>query len=215
MAPVDGASLAEDKMTFTPGQPENGQSLGASKVPIRDNFTSIVADIGVNHVAINLGDQGKHKFLQMPEQASAPATAANEGGLYTKVGTSPAETSLFFRGESSGFEYRLTRPIAASTTEFATNTAYAANHTGGWTYLPGGLLLQYGARSTPGTSGTITFPVAFTTGYYSITLGLSRNNSSSVQNAYVDNSVAVSLSNFAYDNTSSGSDPIYWMAIGF
>ena len=215
MAPVDGASLAEDRMTFTAGQPENGQSLGASKVPIRDNFTAIVADLGINHVAINLGDQGKHKFLQMPEQASAPTTAANEGGLYTKVGTSPAQTSLFYRGESSDFEYRLTRPIAASTGVFGNNTAYAANHTGGWTFLPGGLLLQYGARTTPGTSGTITFPVAFTTAYYSITIGISRNASNSTQSVFVDNSVAVSTSNFAYTSTSSGSDPIYWMAIGF
>jgi hypothetical protein len=202
-------------MTFTPGQPENGQSLGASKVPIRDNFTAIVADLGVNHVAINLADQGKHKFLQLPEQGSAPTTAVNEGGFYAKVGTSPAETSLFFRAENSGFEYRMTRPVAASTALFATNTAYAADHTGGWTFLPGGLLLQYGARTTPGSSGTITFPITFTTGYYSITIGLSRNNSSSVQNTYIDNSVAVSLTSFAYDNTSSSTDPIYWMAIGF
>lgn len=201
-------------MTYTTGIPVSGDSLGGTRDRIRTNFEEIATVTAVNHVAFNSLGEGKHKFLQMPEQASAPTTAADEGGFYAKVGASPAQTNLFFRGESDGFEYQLTRAISASTTRFATNTAYVANHTGGWTFLPGNLLLQYGARTTPGTSGTITFPVAFTTGYYSITIGLSRNDSSSNQSFYVDNSVAVSLTSFAYDSTSSATDPIYWMAIG-
>ena len=202
-------------MTFSTDVPISGDSLGGTRDRIRTNFQVISTALAINHEAFGsaLG-QGKHKFLQMPEQASAPTTAANEAGFYSKVGTNPAESNLFFRGESDGFEYQMTRAIAASTARFATNTGYAANHTGGWTFLPGGLLLQYGARSTPGTSGTITFPVAFTTGYYSITIGISRNNSASTQNVYVDNSVATSLTSFAYDSTSSGNDPIYWMAVG-
>lgn len=199
-------------MTFTAGIPLDGQSLGSSKVPVRDNFTAIVADLGVNHVAINLADQGKHKFLQMPEQGSAPTSAANEGALYTKVGTNPAETNLFFRAESNGFEYRLTRPIAASTTEFATNTAYAANHTGGWTFLPGGLLLQYGLRSSPGSSGTITFPIAFTNAPYSVTAVNYRDSSRSCA---IDSDTPPSTTSFNYELETSGSVGVYWMAIGF
>ena len=201
-------------MTFTTDIPVSGDSLGGTRDRIRTNFQEIATVEAVNHIAFNSLGEGKHKFLQMPEQASAPTTAANEGGFYSKVGANPAETNLFFRGESDGFEYQLSRAISASTARFANNTAYQANHTGGWSFLPGGLLMQYGARSSPGSSGTITFPVAFTTGYYSITIGISRNNSSSTQNVYIDNSVATSPSSFAYDSTSSASDPIYWMAIG-
>lgn len=201
-------------MSYTADIPVTGDSLGGTRDRIRTNFQLIDTVMAVNHVAFSDSGSGKHKFLQMPEQASAPTTAANEGGFYAKVGTNPAETNLFFRGEGDGYEYQLTRVISASTSRFANNTAYLANHTGGWTFLPGGLLFQYGSRSSPGTSGTITFPVAFTTGYYSITIGISRNNSSSTQNIYIDNSVAPSLTSFAYDSTSSGNDPIYWQAIG-
>ncbi len=210
-------------MTFTTNIPVTSDSLGGTRDRIRTNFVQIAAVEAVNHVAFNALGEGKHKFLQMPETTASgsgiPATAANEGGVYVDVGTSPAQSNLFFRGESNGFSYQLTRAISASTGRFGNNTAYAANHTGGWTFLAGnatdgGLIIQYGARTSPGSSGTITFPVAFTTGYYSITIGVSRNNSSSTQNVYIDNSVAPSLSSFSYDSTSSGNDPIYWMAIG-
>lgn len=215
MAPADGASqAAEDKMTFTPGQPENGQSLGASKVPIRDNFTSIVADLGVNHVAINLADQGKHKFLQMPEQGSAPTTAANEGGFYAKVGTLPAETDLFFRGESNGFEYQLTRVIAASTASFGTNTVAlgSANGFGGWTFLPGNLLLQYG-RFNPNTSTTVQFPIAFNAAPFSVQLTGSAANNSTFRAGV--STGTLTASQFVFEGSVNANwNPIYFIAIG-
>ncbi len=155
-------------MTYTPDIPVSGESLGSTRDRIRGNFQEIAAVEAINHVAFNTTGKGKHKFLQMPEQVSAPTTLVNEGGFYTKVGTNPAETNLFFRGESNGFEYQLTRAIAASTALFSTNTTYPgaqAFEKGGWTFLPGGLILQYGSV-LPGqgtsSSGTTLFPVAFT-----------------------------------------------------
>lgn len=188
-----------------------GDDLASSKNPIRTNFQIIQTDFAVNHVAFDATGEGKHKFLQMPEQASAPTTAADEGGVYTKSATG---TNLFFRGESDGSEYQLTTVSDANIATFGTNTGYVANHTGGWTFLPGGLILQYGARSTPGTSGTITFPRSFPTAYFSIILTMSRNASSSTQSVTVDNAVGTSTSSFAYRSSSSNTDPIYWYAIG-
>jgi hypothetical protein len=167
--------------------------------------------MGTNHVAFNALGQGKHKFLQMPEQASAPITTADEGGFYTKVA---GETQLFFRGEGNGFEYQLTKAIQASSTLFGVNTiAYVANNDGGWTFLPGGLLLQYGKRTTPGSSGTITFPVAFPSGTapFSILTVLIANSGNLV--VTVKSSPAPSATSFDYD-CSSGSGGIYWQAIG-
>lgn len=202
-------------MSYDPRPNASGDTLRDSRDPIRTNFIILQDRFDENHVDLDGGaGGGKHSFLQMPEQASAPTTASNEAGFYAKVGTSPAETNLFFRGESSGFEYQMTKAIAGSTTEFATNTAYVANHTGGWTFLPGGLIMQYGARSSPGTSGVITFPLLFPSGYFSISLTLSRNASSSNQTISVDNAVGVSAASFAYRSTSSNTDPIYWTAIG-
>lgn len=205
-------------MTFTDNVPQSGQTLGNTQVPINNNFAAIKTAQSVNHVVYNDPNEGKHKFLQMPEQVSAPTTAANEAGFYAKVGTNPAESNLFFRGEGSGFEYQLTKSIAASTGNFGNNSAYGAppagfTQTGGWTFLPGGLLLQYGfygKTGALGSTGTIQFPVTFSTAVYSVTDGLNRTSSG-------DQSVTinvVSVSNFTFKSSSSGSDGIYWQAIG-
>ena len=138
-------------MTFTPNIPTTGQSLGNTRDAIRGNFTNYFNTISVNHVDPNLADQGKHKFLQMPDQAAAPNTAANEIGLYSK--DVAGNSRLFLRQENNGAEIQLTgvSPLVA---------------TSGYTFLPGGLILQWG-QATLGASQTlvINFPIAFTTVY--------------------------------------------------
>lgn len=64
--------------------PASGGTLSGTRDPIRNNFTQIQTVSNVNHVDYDDADQGKHKFLQMPTQGSAPTTAATEGGLYVK-----------------------------------------------------------------------------------------------------------------------------------
>jgi len=168
----------------------------------------------VNHVAFNSLGEGKHKFLQMPEQAAAPNTDPNEAGFYSKVGTSPAQSNLFFRGESNGFEYQLTRAISASTASFSTITQAlgSANGFGGWTFLPGDLLLQYGYFN-PNTSITVQFPIAFTSTPFSVQLTVSAGSNSSFRVGVKTSTLT--NSQFVFEGTiSAGADPIYFMAIG-
>ncbi len=149
-------------MTYTPDLPISGESLGSTRDRIRGNFQETAAVLAINHIAFNTVGKGKHKFLQMPEQVSAPATLVNEAGFYAKQATNPAEANLFFRGEDSGGgggkEYQLTSADQTNNATFGTFTAYAANQNGGWTFLPGGLVMQYGTVST---TSTVTFPKAF------------------------------------------------------
>lgn len=197
-------------MTYTKNIPVSGDSLGGTRVRINTNFQEIFNLIAINHVGFNTTGKGKHKFVQMPSLGNADTLPSGlilgEGTLYTNTVSSRSE--LYYTPDASGNVYQMTRCSTGSYASFA-----AANP--GWTFLPGGLLLQYGAKNSPGTSGTINFPRAFSSAYYSITFGISRSASSSTQNVYVDNSVPVSTSSFAYTSTSNNSDPIYWMAIGF
>lgn len=95
-------------MTYQPNVPVSGDSLGSTRDIIRTNFQEIASVVAINHVAFNETGEGKHKFLQMPEN-SAPTTAANEGGLYTAQDTDSApKTALFFRTESNGTSTQLT-----------------------------------------------------------------------------------------------------------
>lgn len=62
-------------MSYTSNIPLSGESLGSTRDRINQNFQQIDTVLAVNHVPFNDAGEGKHKFLQMPEQASAPTTA--------------------------------------------------------------------------------------------------------------------------------------------
>jgi hypothetical protein len=103
---------------------------------------------------------------------------------------------------------------------FATNTQYPqnpaqSNQFGGWTFLPGGLLLQYGSVSSPEESGGyVTFPIPFTIAWYSITFSFSRTNSSSAQSIQINDATAPNRSYFYYTSSNDNNNNLYWMAIG-
>lgn len=150
----------------------------------------------------------------MPEQSSAPTTGPNEAGFYSKVGTSPAQSNLFFRGESNGFEYQLTRAISASTASFSTITQAlgSANGFGGWTFLAGDLLMQYGYFN-PNTSTTVQFPIPFTSAPFSVQLTVSADNNSTFRVGVATGSLT--NSQFVFEGSvSSHANPIYFIAIG-
>ena len=208
-------------MSYTPSVPNSGDSLGSTRSTINTNFQQIDVVNSVNHEAFGTADKGKHKFLQMPErlQAEIPTTAVNEGGLYVKVGTGPAEASLFYRGESNGNEYRLTVTDNSNFTTFATNTEYQAGPPslkGGWTFLPGGLLLQYGIVTSANgysTQTAVLFPRAFSIAPYSVTTSMIRSGTNSADVIFI---VPNSLTSIDFDvlNTSSAQREFTWMAIG-
>ena len=137
-------------MSYNNAIPQATDDPSASQPQILANFEEIATLIAVNHVAFNDSDQGKHAFLQMPEQSSAPATAANEGGLYTKEISSA--TQLFYREESSGNELQLTNALLGAAV--------------GYFEVPGGILVKWGNGSFA-SGATVTFDstVPFSTVY--------------------------------------------------
>lgn len=100
-------------MTYQLRPDASGDTLVATRNPIRNNFEIIQNRFQDNHTDFDSGT-GKHKFMQMPEQAAAPTTAANEGGLYTKQGSYSAATELFYRREGDGTEIQLTGIITGT-----------------------------------------------------------------------------------------------------
>lgn len=116
-------------MTFTPNIPQTGQSLGETRDNIRNNFTNYNNVISVNHYAPNDGKQGKHKFVEMPVQASSPTTLANEGGLFTK--TSSGNSELYYQRDAVATDIQMTKgtPVLSGAS--------------GSTFLPGGFILKW------------------------------------------------------------------------
>jgi len=181
--------------TYTANIPQPSDNPSSSQDQILQNFQTLNTTISVNHVAMNDSDQGKHKFLQLPEQASAPTTAANEGGLYTKAVS--GNTELFYRAESDGKEYQMTKAFSASSN--------------GYFDIPGGLRYQWGKSSKLKNGSTVTYPTPFTSGPYIVQTQILQNSSASNQ-IFVDDS-ASSTTQFTV-RTTAGSLTIYWFAIG-
>jgi hypothetical protein len=107
---------------------------------IRQNFQTIESAWNVNHLTLGGGtaDDGKHLYIQLPEHA-APATAADEVGLYCADGATSLIPELFFKRQSDGKTIAMTEGSGGSQ---------------GWTRLPSGLLVKW--KQSQGASLTYT-----------------------------------------------------------
>lgn len=208
-------------MIYTPNVPQSGTFLGNTRNAILMNFQTLNTWSAVNHYPLNATDAGKHTFCSFPVQASDPATAVGECALYSKTGTNPARANLFLRGENNNFVYQLTRTQNTSSINniFGLNTVYtyvgkpaAATATAGWTFLPGGLIMQYGTLTGPTSSGTLLFPFAFPGGAPFMVQLTIANNVSGGQ-VVLNNASLPTATEFSYLIAGSGVT-LYWTAIG-
>jgi len=179
--------------TYTSSIPQPTDDPSQSQDQILQNFQSLNTSNSVNHVDFNDADQGKHKFMQMPEQSAAPGTAADEGALYTKAVS--GITQLFFQEESSGTERQL--------------TTIAPTQSGSKYYmrLPSGIKLNWGQATGSVAGTTISFTTAFTTIHALI---LTSQANAATRNAVYDN---LTNSNFKL-YTTNNSMVVSFIAIG-
>lgn len=131
-------------MPYNQNIPQATDQLKNSQSQILANFQAIKTLIDVNHGTFSAADQGKHKWVTLPQQGAAPATAASEMALYTK--SSGGVPTPFIRQQSNGTEYSL----------IATN---AGTYTLGYTLLPGNIKMLWGRSITP-AGGLITVSTA-------------------------------------------------------
>lgn len=208
---------------------------------MQTNTNSISAWVDIDHYgfkdAQNLG--GLHTQVTMPVLAGLPARLLSTSAiLYTKnvpvyTATPQSSNNLFFTAGTSAKEYQLTRAInnntqfnlfGVNTVGYATPTAPVTSLNGGWTFLPGGLLLQYGfcnyAPTFTGNLFNVVFPIEFTVNPYSITTSVTGiTNSASPTISVIDGTVTttgftVRLRLFDLPGLNPASNSFSWMAIG-
>lgn len=193
-------------MSFTPNIPASGQSLGSSRPQIVNNFSIIRAAFALNHVDFNDSAFGRHKFLQMPEQGSAPATGVNEGGVYTK--DAGGFTNLFWKQESGGATPNKNQGESIQMTNITpSNTAT------GRSFLPGGMLIQWGQVSLVGSTTLVTFNESFDINPYTIQLTWANSAPASITISVS----ASSVTNTGFDitcNPGVSGPSVYYLAIG-
>lgn len=188
--------------------PRTGQTLGVTKVPINSNFQTIYDYVSINHFPVDDGRAGKHRFVEIPSSGSIPSPLdATESTLYTKDALGYPQ--FYATPGTSGNEYQLT---CFSTTNFSDFGGFAVGGGAqrGWTFLPGGLILNYGKVIFGSASGTYTFAKAFSASPYSISL--QAQNTSDATRIIVDNA-NISSTSFKV-LTNSVNYIFYYTAIG-
>ncbi len=193
-------------MTYSTTIPQPNDDLDVSVTDIQQNFLTANTVMDIDHYPFNnlTATKGQHKQVQIVNQAAIPPGLANGAEtIYSK--NIPSGGELFFTRGSSGVEIQLTGPGDTSAT------------LQGHSFLPGGLLIQWGEIINPGSGSTpVTFPTPFPSGSapFSITLTVRRNATSNAIVYYVDEATPPTSTGFNYVGTTSGSQFLYWMAIG-
>lgn len=191
--------------------PKNDQPI------MQINNASTAGLIAVDHVGFNFPDGGYHKIIHQTPQ-SDPVSIPSIGQLYSKLLS--GNTQLFYES-SNGVITQLTGP---STTTASFN---------GYTYLPGGILLQWGFQNgthsginhtfNPGDTGIVTFPIPFPNNVFNITTNVNYNSTtagipaSSSALIIAPNYSASITTGFQWFAAGSGGSytVFYWLAIGF
>lgn len=105
-------------MAYKSSIPQSIDIISQSQIDFRQNFESINESYGYglpnltnvgDHVSLTNADEdirGGHRKLTLPEQGSAPSTAATEIALYSKEASSKSE--VFYRQPSDGDEVQIT-----------------------------------------------------------------------------------------------------------
>lgn len=200
-------------MSYTPGVPLSGQFLGNTRAAINSNFQVIQTWTGTDHFALNATNAGKHKFVRMPVRTTVAPSASGELSIFTKTGTSPAESNLYYAADNNTSSiYQLTRTDNAHYATFGKNVA-SGTQSRGWTFLPGGLLMMYGSKTSPGPSGTVNFPFTFPGGApYSIQLSVISNKTDTI--VTLEFATPPTASSFKYNIQNGQNVTLYWVAIG-
>lgn len=193
--------------TFTQGYPPDGSSLGQTKSTIRDNLDGTFLTLAVDHINNN-GQPGSkpagyHKVIHMVPQGSNPGAVTGYGQLFSKTVNSFITDQALFWETGSGLVQQLTMNLTPSA---------AIN---GYTFIPGGLMLQWGKVVNPTSSGTVLFTtsnVDFPNNLFNVQLTMQQNSSS--RTAVVDVSATFDKTQFSYLCSSSGVGGLFWFAIG-
>ena len=224
-------------MPWTPNTPQANETISATTAPIRNNFLAVQVWTAVDHTIITGGgpDEGKHNKVTLMNQAYvaggnfAPAinlaTGIGSIGIYAAQSTANTGPSRMWavipRKTAPAWEIA-NIPFTESTILFTNPTS----NIGGYTWLPSGILIQYGSVTvnlpatinTPVTAPAVNFPTAFPTACFKIIVSPSVR--SVALNASICSAASISLSQFqatasyVFITNQTGTESFNYIAIG-
>jgi hypothetical protein len=206
--------------SYTPGYPQNGSSLGASKSTIRNNLDGTFQTVGINHFNQNQANPGKHRFIQLPI-GDVPPNA-------TITPTGPSELLLFNGNLPSflpaGIQNLCFNPpnsiVSGTTTIQLTRNEVPSASANGFSWMAGNILMQWGISTVPaGGTQLVTFPKSFkvvvgTPGANVFNIQVTGIRSNDGGDGIFVKTGSVTDTTFTLRNGSGSITSAYWMAIG-
>jgi len=167
-------------MAYLNNIPTGPQRLKDSQPQIQNNFFQIKELIDINHVTFDdpAGNHGKHKWVSFPVQVAEPVFLATEEGLYNKVPAAPFPLTgvqeLFVHKQIFG-PASVEVPMTASILSTVLPLPNVLSN--GWTYLPSGIIMQWGYGTTAADlNGTLfNFTTPFPTACLNVQLTVVNN----------------------------------------
>ena len=196
---------------FNPGVPTGTVNLDVDYQNLQNNNQQLDTSFGVGHTAFSVNSSstpaGYHKAIQMIPQ-SAPAFITNFGQLYSQTvndGINTDQELWWITGNNRNIQ--LTR-------NFVPTIA-----TKGSTFLPGGLIMQWGTISgTPQADTAVNFTgsggvgiLNYPNNNFGVWTNMQRSGTNNVDTVYAFTFVTTG---FSYRNTSSAIKTFNWFSIG-
>lgn len=193
-------------LPYTGNVPISGQSLGQSRPLINANFQSINTIFGRNHFSFSSSNAGKHKCCVFPNISGSdiPTTGSSEIAIFAKA-VPGGSSNLFWKRRSDN-----------ATHIQMTNTVGISANSDGYSFLPGGLMIQWGFETIvdSGTGTTVSFSPSFDGAPFIFVITASYSGSGTAAGVSYDPSTLLSSGVRAKLTTGSGSRACNWIAIG-
>jgi len=136
--------------------PESYNTLAQTQLLIKNNFIFINDGFAFDHVEFNSTGAGKHNKITFPVQAAAPVFVdAGDLGLFSLLNATTTKNELnVYKANGVGANF-VNVPFTAS----ILSNSVPGPGTAGWSYLPSGLIIQWGKYSANNTlNALITTP---------------------------------------------------------
>jgi len=189
-------------MAYQANIPTGTVPLDQDYLNVQGNFSSLNSQFLVDHVPLTSTSgtppNGYHTAVHLVPQSPDPTPVQGYGELYTKTVNDGYST-----GEQLWYQLRNTTPVTLNyPLTLNLQPLQAAN---GYTFLPGGILLQWGGgnANTP-----VTFAKQFASAAYAVTITANGIPGSQL------GVQAASLTTSGFTPQSTNNVSIYWMAIG-
>ena len=194
---------------YDPNVPTGIVPLNQDYKNLQGNFSKADTSFGTDHVAfsINTNRNGYHKVIHLVPFSTTGSNPPNNYPV-TPPATINTIGQLFGAGTNDGINTDIALMYLSGNGNLIqmTRNFVPTSAQNGATFLPGGLILQWGLTATVGGTYTVTFPQPFTAAPYSI---VATAQSGSDRNA----EVLFGATNISFQMHSS-TGTVYWMAIG-